>query len=98
MTNTPEQVRAELRARMADHINAALACLDTVGDDPEQMERAARMLADDLLPEAASRVKAVRGEAVHKMRGEGPKKRPMREIAEQLGLSLPRVDQLLKGK
>jgi hypothetical protein len=93
-TDPTEQARATLRARMASHIDAALACLDEISD-PIERERAARLLADDLLPDAGRRVKAVRGAAVQELRqGQGLK---LREVSELMGLSIPRIDQLAKG-
>jgi hypothetical protein len=93
-TDPTEKAQAALRTRMASHIDAALACLDEIGD-PIERERAARLLADDLLPDAGQRVKAVRGAAVQELRkGRGLK---LREVAELTGLSIPRIDQLAKG-
>ncbi|MEU5302235.1 helix-turn-helix domain-containing protein [Streptomyces noursei] len=94
-TDPAEQARAALRARMSGHIDAALACLDEIGD-PVERELAARILADDLLPDARTRVKAVRAEAVQELREERGLK--LREVAELIGLSVPRVDQIAKGK
>lgn len=94
-TDPDHQARDTLRARMADHINAALACLDDI-PDPIERERTARLLADDLLPDAVKRVKAVRGAAVQELRTDRGLK--LREVADLLGLSVPRVDQLAKGK
>ncbi|MGW8374282.1 hypothetical protein [Streptomyces sp. ODS28] len=97
MTETPDpdDARAALRARMADHVDAALACLDEISD-PVERELAARVLADDLLPTASRRVKAVRQEAVQELReGQGMK---LREVAELYKLSIGRVDQLAKGR
>ncbi|MGP3973582.1 hypothetical protein ACTWQF_05975 [Streptomyces sp. 8N114] len=96
MTDTPAplpQVAPGVRAAMAAHIEAALACLDSI-PDPVDREVTARALADDLLPEAARRVKSVRGEAVVELR----ENMKLREVAQLLGLSVPRVDQLAKGK
>ncbi|MEU9237148.1 hypothetical protein [Streptomyces subrutilus] len=84
-----------LKARMAAHIDAALFLLDEI-QDPLARERATRLLADDLLPDAVSRVKAARGAAVRELRETRGLK--LREIAELLELTTGRVDQLLKGK
>ncbi|MEU3710504.1 hypothetical protein [Streptomyces catenulae] len=94
-TDPAEQERADRRARMEAHINAAVACLDELGD-PVEREFAARELADELLPDAGRRVKAVRSDGVRELRyGRGLK---LREVAELIDLSIPRVDQLAKGK
>ncbi|MFD9813727.1 hypothetical protein [Streptomyces sp. NPDC059080] len=92
-TDDAEQQRAALRARMAEHLDAALAPLAEIAD-PVERERAARILADDLLPDAVKRVKAVRGEVVRGMR----QTKTLREVGEQLDLSIARVDQIAKGK
>ncbi|MFG3118683.1 hypothetical protein ACGF4C_30470 [Streptomyces sp. NPDC048197] len=92
-TDPAEQARAALRARMSGHLDAALACLDEIGD-PVERELAARILADDLLPDARTRVKAVRSEAVQDLR-RGLK---LREVSDLIGLSVARVDQIAKGK
>jgi hypothetical protein len=92
-TNPTEDARAALRARMAGHVEAALACLGEIAD-PVERERAARVLADDLLPDAGRRVKAVRSAAVRELRRE----LKLREVSELTGLSIPRIDQLAKGR
>ncbi|MFJ6748287.1 hypothetical protein ACIQNI_08860 [Streptomyces sp. NPDC091266] len=89
------QERAARRQHMREQIDAALACLDEV-TDPVERELAARVLADELLPEASRRVRAVRSEVVRELRtGRGLK---LREVAAELDLSVARVDQLAKGK
>ncbi|MEV0438979.1 hypothetical protein AB0I84_09355 [Streptomyces spectabilis] len=88
-----EQERAALRARMAEHLDAALAPLADIAD-PVARERAARILADDLLPDAAKRVKVVRGDAVRELR----QTLTLAKVQERTGLSIPRIDQLAKGK
>lgn len=88
-----EQALAALRSRMAEHLGAALACLDDI-EDPVERERAARLLADDLLPGAVRKVRQVRSGAVIELRVG----RSLREVGELLGLSIPRVDQLARGK
>ncbi|WP_411129900.1 hypothetical protein [Streptomyces sp. x-19] len=94
-TDDAEQQRAALRARMAEHLDAALALLDDIAD-PVEREFTARLLADDLLPDAVKRVKAVRtGAAVELRTGRGLK---LREVAELYGLTTGRVDQIAKGK
>ncbi len=94
-TPAPDDALAAVRARMADHIAAALACLGDI-PDPVARERAARALGEELLPDAVKRTKAVRGGAVQELRAERGLK--LREVAELLDLSVPRVDQLAKGK
>ncbi|RST03146.1 hypothetical protein EF910_21445 [Streptomyces sp. WAC07149] len=83
----------ELRALMAEHIGAALAHLDGI-QDPLERERAARLLSDDLLPHAVRSARQARTAAVLELR----QGRTLREVGELLGLSIPRVDQLAKGK
>lgn len=92
-TDPAEQERAALRARMAEHLDAALAPLAEIAD-PVERERAARILADDLLPDAVKRVKAVRGEAVRELR----KTLTLAAVRERTGLSIARIDQIAKGK
>lgn len=96
MTTDPaDQERAARRQRMKEQIDTALACLDEIAD-PVERELAARTLADELLPEAGRRVRVVRSEVVRELRTVRGLK--LREVAEELGLSVPRVDQLAKGK
>lgn len=93
-TFTPdEQAHDALRSLTNDYVNAVRARL---GEVPDALAReyAARLLMDDLLPDAVKRVKAVRSEAV----GELKEGRTLKQVAELTGLSVPRVDQLLKGK
>ncbi|MEU2393986.1 hypothetical protein [Streptomyces sp. NPDC007369] len=92
-TDDAERERAELRARMAEHLDAALAPLAEIAD-PVARERAARILADDLLPDAVQRVKGVRGEAVRELR----KTLTLAAVKERTGLSIARIDQIAKGK
>ncbi|MEU0691562.1 hypothetical protein [Streptomyces uncialis] len=96
MTDTPDTPHpaADLRTRMTQHIDAALALLDDI-PDPVAREAAGRLLADDLLPAAAQRVKALRGAAVRDLRAQGL---TLKTIAAQTGLSVPRIDQLAKDK
>ncbi|MGW0607844.1 hypothetical protein [Streptomyces sp. NPDC002640] len=49
---------------------------------------------DELLPRTVKKVKAERAAAVGELR-EG---RTLKQVAELTGLSVPRIDQLLKGK
>ncbi|MEV0281708.1 hypothetical protein AB0I22_35715 [Streptomyces sp. NPDC050610] len=93
MTETPD-VLGDLRDRIAGHINAAFDCLSGI-TDPVERERAARVLGDDLMPDAIKRVKEVRGASVRELRDRGLK---LREVAELLGITAARVDQLAKGK
>jgi hypothetical protein len=83
----------DLREELKVHVNAALALLDGI-PDPVEREAAARILGDDLLPEAALSVKRVRGDAVRELRAQGL---TLRAIAELTGLSVARVDQIAKG-
>lgn len=94
-TDPAEGERAARRERMREQIDAALAGLNEIAD-PVERELAARVLADELLPEAGRRVKAVRREAVQELRTDRGLK--LREVAELIGLSVPRVDQIAKGK
>lgn len=97
-TATPdEQARAALRKRMAGHVNAAIAaCLDGI-PDPIERELAARLLIEEVLPEAVKRAKGVRASVVQELRQGGRVK--LREVGEQLGgLSPARVDQIARGK
>ncbi|MDJ1136234.1 hypothetical protein [Streptomyces iconiensis] len=96
--DSDQQAQAEVRERMTAHLSAALACLEGLKSDPVQLERGARMLAEELLPHAAQQVKAVRGEAVRALRDGDQSRRTVRELAVMLDLSPARVDQLLKGK
>ncbi|MFJ4768519.1 hypothetical protein ACIP88_05285 [Streptomyces uncialis] len=83
----------DLRDQMKAHVDAALALLDVI-TDPVEREAAARILGDDLIPDAALRVKEVRGDALRALRAQGL---TLRAIAELTGLSVPRVDQIVKG-
>ncbi|MFM9368086.1 hypothetical protein [Streptomyces sp. Da 82-17] len=85
--------RDALRQRMTEQLDSVLAHLDKI-TDPAERELVARFLADELLPSAVRRVKVVRGGAVQELRAD----RTLREVAALLGLSVPRVDQLAKGK
>ncbi|WP_424216607.1 hypothetical protein ACN20G_31260 (plasmid) [Streptomyces sp. BI20] len=87
--------RARVRGEMARHLDAALALLDGL-PDPVEREHTARILADDLLPAATRRVKAVRTDAAVELRTRHRLK--LREIAALYGLSVPRVDQITKGR
>ncbi|WKK26855.1 hypothetical protein QZH56_15415 [Streptomyces olivoreticuli] len=93
-TPPAEQARAALRERMAEHLDAALAYLDGI-PDPVERELTAQLLAEDLLPDAVKRVKAVRGAALQELRDQ---KLSLRKIGELIGKSTPRVDQIIKGK
>ncbi|MFD9859742.1 hypothetical protein [Streptomyces alboflavus] len=88
-----ERELAELRARMAKHLDAALAPLAEIAD-PVKRERAARILADDLLPDTVKRVKGVRGDAVRELR----QTLTLAAIKERTGLSTARIDQIAKGR
>jgi hypothetical protein len=93
-TFTPdEQAHDALRSLTNDYVDAVRARLGEV-PDARAREYAARLLMDELLPDAVKRVKVVRGEAVSELK-EG---RTLKQVAELTGLSVPRVDQLLKGK
>jgi DNA-directed RNA polymerase specialized sigma24 family protein len=84
-----------MRERMAAHLRAAVACLEEI-PDPVEREHAARALVDELLPETLQQAKAVRRAVVVELRqGRGL---TLKQTGELLGLSVPRVDQLAKGK
>ncbi|MGY4988893.1 hypothetical protein [Streptomyces nigrescens] len=97
MTDTPHLTDQQREAldRIRGHLDAALACLDEIRD-PVERELAARVMTDDLLPAAEGRAKAVRTKVVQQLRTERGLK--LREVADLIGLSIPRVDQLAKGK
>ncbi|MFH9355145.1 hypothetical protein [Kitasatospora sp. NPDC017646] len=79
---------------LRSHLDAALAALRQP-KDPIERERAARAFLEDLMPEAVRTAKQVRREAVEELRTG----RTLREVGEALGgLSVSRVDQILKGK
>ncbi|QKW08057.1 hypothetical protein HUT18_18395 [Streptomyces sp. NA04227] len=98
MTDThhpPDEVRAALRTLAADHVEAVRALLDGIAD-PVARERAARFYTDELLPDVVQGgAKSVRREAIRELRGQGL---TLREVSGLTGLSVPRVDQLAKGK
>lgn len=82
-----------LRSLTDSYVTAVRAHLADIAD-PVERERAARLVMDELLPDAVKRVKAERAAAVAELK-EG---RTLKQVAELTGLSVPRVDQLLKGK
>ncbi|MFJ7590663.1 hypothetical protein ACIQZO_25420 [Streptomyces sp. NPDC097617] len=96
MTDTsPREPQApdDLRTLTAAYMSAVRARLADV-EDAVARERAARLFTDQLLPEVAKAVKDVRTAAVGELR----QGRTLKEVSGLIGLSVPRVDQLLKGK
>ncbi|MFI1646735.1 hypothetical protein ACH4XT_07295 [Streptomyces avidinii] len=83
----------DLRALTTTYMSAVQARLAGI-EDPVARERAARLFTDQLLPEVARAVKDVRIAAVGELR----QGRTLKEVSQLIGLSVPRVDQLLKGK
>ncbi|MFI7354107.1 hypothetical protein ACIBTP_09180 [Streptomyces avidinii] len=83
----------DLRGLTTAYMSAVRARLAEI-EDPVARERAARLFTDRLLPEVARTVKEVRIAAVGELR----QGRTLKEVSELIGLSVPRVDQLLKGK
>ncbi|MEU3521833.1 hypothetical protein ABZ770_42510 [Streptomyces sp. NPDC006654] len=91
MTTTPmERIGGHLDTAAA----AVLAELDAI-TDPVERQSAAREVLEALLPSVTQRVKAHRARTVAGLR-EG---RTLAEVGRLLGgLSVARVDQILKGK
>jgi DNA-directed RNA polymerase sigma subunit (sigma70/sigma32) len=82
-----------MTTQISEHIAAALAALREISD-PLERERAARVMVESLLPDAARQAKAVRQEVVLDLRRD----HTLREVAAILGVTYGRVDQLAKGK
>ncbi|MGW6984737.1 hypothetical protein ACWGE1_35675 [Streptomyces sp. NPDC054932] len=93
ITPAEQQIPDDLRALTVEYVSAVRACLAGV-EDPVARERAARLFTDQLLPDVAREVKNLRIGAVGELR----QGRTLKEVAGLTGLSVPRVDQLLKGK
>ncbi|MFE5807613.1 hypothetical protein OG444_32885 [Streptomyces sp. NBC_01232] len=96
MTDTSlsdQQARDDLRILTAEYTSAVRARIADV-EDPVARERAARLFTDQLLPDVAKAVKDVRIAAVVELR----QGRTLKQVSALMGLSVPRVDQLLKGK
>ncbi|MFD3696823.1 hypothetical protein ACFWUZ_11845 [Streptomyces sp. NPDC058646] len=77
----------------AEYMNAVRSRLAEV-EDPVVRERAARLVTEELLSTALKAAKDVRTAAVGELR----QGRTLKEVAGLTGLSVPRIDQLLKGK
>ncbi|MCM9083261.1 MULTISPECIES: hypothetical protein [Streptomyces] len=92
-TPSDQQVFADLRVLTAEYVSAVRALLAGI-ETPVARERAARLFTDQLLPDVAKAVKDIRTAAVGELR----QGRTLREVSGLIGLSVPRVDQLLKGK
>ncbi|MFF4422300.1 hypothetical protein ACFY04_16205 [Streptomyces sp. NPDC001549] len=96
MTDTipsDQHVHDDLRILTVEYLSAVRARLAGI-ETPVARERAARLFTDQLLPDVAKTVKNIRTAAVGELR----QGRTLREVSELIGLSVPRVDQLLKGK
>ncbi|MFJ3961815.1 hypothetical protein [Streptomyces sp. NPDC090036] len=96
MTDTSlsdQQACDDLRILTAEYTSAVRARIADV-EDPVARERAARLFTDQLLPDVAKAVKDVRIAAVVELR----QGRTLKQVSALMGLSVPRVDQLLKGK
>ncbi|MER6447163.1 hypothetical protein DEJ51_28900 [Streptomyces venezuelae] len=96
MTDTipaDQQVHDDLRILTIEYLSAVRSRLARI-ESPVARERAARLFTDQLLPAVAKTVKDIRTAAVGELR----QGRTLREVSELIGLSVPRVDQLLKGK
>lgn len=72
-------------------LQAAIDAVDAIGDPIPQAQAATRMLAQ--LGEAGQHVKEVRHHAVSEAREE----HVVAELADELGISVPRVYAILKG-
>ncbi|AQT70846.1 MULTISPECIES: hypothetical protein [Streptomyces] len=95
MTDTStddEQVYADLRALTDQYMQAVRARLAEV-ESPLTRERGARLVTDDMLT-GAKAAKLIRSAAM----GELKQGRTLKQVAELTGLSVPRVDQLLKAQ
>ncbi|MYU24744.1 hypothetical protein [Streptomyces sp. SID8352] len=96
MTDTPprdDQAHTDLRTLTTAYVNAVQARLREI-PDPIAREYAARLVQEELLPDVVKQTKPVRAEAVSILK-EG---RTLKEVGSLTGLSIARVDQLLKGK
>lgn len=89
MTATTDAALASVETAIHDALNA----VENVAD-PVAREAAARRLADVVLPDAARGAKRLRQSAVLELR----QGRTLKQVAELLGLSVGRVDQLAKGR
>ncbi|MFD6225712.1 hypothetical protein ACFWFZ_02325 [Streptomyces sp. NPDC060232] len=95
MTDTStndEQVYDDLRALTDQYMQAVRTRLAGI-ESPLTRERGARLVTDELLT-GAKQAKLIRSAAV----GELKQGRTLKQVAELTGLSVPRVDQLLKAK
>ncbi|MBZ9594029.1 MULTISPECIES: hypothetical protein [Streptomyces] len=95
MTDTStndEQAYADLRTLTDQYMQAVRARLAEI-DSPLTRERGARLVTDDMLT-GAKEAKLIRSAAMGELR----QGRTLKEVAELTGLSVPRVDQLLRAK
>ncbi|MFD5414256.1 hypothetical protein ACFV4Q_22545 [Streptomyces nojiriensis] len=92
-TPSDRHVPDDLRILTVEYLSAVRARLADI-ETPVAREQAARLFTDQLLPAVAKTVKDIRTAAVGELR----QGRTLREVSELIGLSVPRVDQLLKGK
>ncbi|MFE1826850.1 hypothetical protein [Streptomyces yangpuensis] len=95
MTDTStndEQAYADLRTLTDQYMQAVRARLAEI-DSPLTRERGARLVTDEMLT-GAKEAKLIRSAAMGELR----QGRTLKEVAELTGLSVPRVDQLLRAK
>ncbi|MFJ3977269.1 hypothetical protein [Streptomyces sp. NPDC090021] len=95
MTDTgtnDEQAYADLRTLTDQYMQAVRARLAEI-DSPLTRERGARLVTDEMLT-GAKEAKLIRSAAMGELR----QGRTLKEVAELTGLSVPRVDQLLRAK
>ncbi|MFD5617777.1 hypothetical protein [Streptomyces yangpuensis] len=87
-----EQAYADLRTLTDQYMQAVRARLAEI-DSPLTRERGARLVTDEMLT-GAKEAKLIRSAAMGELR----QGRTLKEVAELTGLSVPRVDQLLRAK
>ncbi|MFC9581541.1 hypothetical protein ACFVJ8_01595 [Streptomyces yangpuensis] len=95
MTDTStndEQAYVDLRTLTDQYMQAVRARLAEI-DSPLTRERGARLVTDEMLT-GAKEAKLIRSAAMGELR----QGRTLKEVAELTGLSVPRVDQLLRAK
>ncbi|MFJ6783379.1 hypothetical protein [Streptomyces yangpuensis] len=95
MTDTStndEQAYTDLRTLTDQYMQAVRARLAEI-DSPLTRERGARLVTDEMLT-GAKEAKLIRSAAMGELR----QGRTLKEVAELTGLSVPRVDQLLRAK
>ncbi|MEU8779333.1 hypothetical protein [Streptomyces sp. NPDC048606] len=94
MTNistNDEQAHEELRVLTERYVKEFSARLAEV-ESPLAREGVARMIVDALLTDAVRQAKIVRSDAIRELK----QGRTLKQVAEMTGLSIPRVDQLVK--